>query len=104
VCLCFQTVAEVKAWAIGRQWGPARRDALERTLSHYVVLPFDARMADVWASVTAARKLIGQPIPCGDGWIVAAALRHDLPLLTHNARHYRDIPGLKLVAHSDRPK
>ena len=42
VCLCFQTVAEVKAWAIGRQWGPSRRDALDRTLAHYVVLPFDA--------------------------------------------------------------
>ncbi len=104
VCLCFQTVAEVKAWAIGRQWGPSRRNALDRALAHYAVLPFDARMADAWASVTASRKLIGQPIQCGDAWIVAAALRDDLPLLTHNARHYRDIPGLRLVTHSGPPK
>ena len=57
-------------------------------------------MADACALVTAGRKLIGQPIQCGDGWIVAAALRHDLPLLTHNARHYQGITGLTLVTHA----
>ncbi len=101
VCLCFQTVAEVKAWAIGRQWGPSRCDALDRALAHYLVLPFDSRMADAWARATAGRKRIGQPIECGDAWIVAAALRHDIPLLTHNARHYHNIPGLKVITHPD---
>jgi predicted nucleic acid-binding protein len=26
-----------------------------------------------------------------------------IPLVTHNARHYNDIPGLKLVTHADAP-
>jgi len=100
-CLSIQTVAEVKAWAIERNWGAPRRHVLDSVLAHYLILPFDTRMADAWALVTAARKRIGHPIECGDAWIAAAALRHDLPLLTHNARHYHDIPGLKLVTHPD---
>ena len=103
LCLCFQTVAEVKAWAIERNWGAPRRQALDRVLARYLVLPYDARMADAWALTTAGRKRIGQPIECGDAWIAASALRHGIPLLTHNARHYHDIPDLKLIARAGAP-
>lgn len=101
ICLCFQTVAEVKAWAIERKWGRDRRAGLDRALGHYLILPYDAQMADAWARTTAGRKRMGQPIECGDAWIAAAALRYDIRLLTHKSRHYRDIPGLKLVTHPD---
>jgi tRNA(fMet)-specific endonuclease VapC len=101
LCLSFQTIAEVKAWAIVRNWGIRRRRALDNVLARYLVLPYDSRMVDAWAMATASRMRIGQPIECGDAWIAAAALRHDIALLTHNARHYRDIPGLKLVTHPD---
>lgn len=29
-----------------------------------------------------------------DAWIVATALRHELPLITHNAKDYQGIAGL----------
>jgi tRNA(fMet)-specific endonuclease VapC len=99
LCLCFQTIAEVKAWAISRNWGKVRRNALEKVLAHYLVLPYDAQMADAWARITVARRRSGRPIACGDGWIAAAALRHDIPLLTHNTAHYAEIPGLVLLSH-----
>lgn len=101
LCLSVQTVAEVKSWAILRNWGANRRQSLDNVLARYLILPFDSRMVDAWAMATAARRRIGQPIECGDAWIAAAALRHDIPLVTHNARHYRDIPGLKLITHPD---
>ena len=100
-CLSFQTIAEIKAWAIVRNWGEPRRKALDNVLARYLILPYDSRTTEAWAMATAHRTRIGQPIECGDAWIAAAALRHDIPLVTHNARHYRDIAGLKVVSHPD---
>jgi len=99
--VCFQTVAELRLWALLRRWGPARVAALDALLDRLIVLRYDALMAQCWAEITARRRHVGRPIECGDAWIAAAALRHDVALLTHNARHYLDIPDLKLITHPD---
>lgn len=101
LCLSFQTIAELKRWAIQREWGEKRRESLAQVLRHYVVLPYDAEMADSWAAIKVHRDRIGKAIDCGDCWIAAAALRHDIPLVTHNGRHYVDIPDFKLITHAD---
>jgi len=100
LCLCFQTIAELRAWAIERTWGPRQRERLSQVLRHYVVLPYDSAMANHWASVTVQRKQASRTIACGDAWIAAAALRHDLPLLTHNGQDLVGIPGLRLITHA----
>jgi predicted nucleic acid-binding protein len=46
------------------------------------------------------RCLPGHPIDLGDAWIAASALRHAIPLVTHNQKHYEHIPGLQLIAES----
>ncbi len=102
-CLSFQSVAELRAWAILRNWGRRRRERLDKVLGKYVVLPYDSRMADRWAEVTAHCRRAGRQVSCGDAWIAAAALRHDLALLTHNASHYAGVPGLKIISHSVPP-
>lgn len=86
LCLCFQTVAEVKSWAILRNWGEQRRTALDQVLGRYVVLPYDARMADAWAAVTAVRRRAGRPILCGDAWVAAAAVRQARRAAPHPQR------------------
>jgi predicted nucleic acid-binding protein len=98
LCICFQTVAELRLWALVRRWGSSRRDALNSLLDHFVVLPYDSMMAQRWADVTAHRRRLGRPIDCGDAWIAASALRHGAALLTHNAKDYADIPGLSLIS------
>jgi predicted nucleic acid-binding protein len=100
LCLSFMTIAELKRWALERNWGERRRESLTQALRHYVVLPYDAGMADAWAEVMVSRSRIGRQIECGDCWIAAAALRHGIPLLTHNWKHFQDIPGLNLVTHA----
>jgi tRNA(fMet)-specific endonuclease VapC len=62
-----------------------------------VITPYDDTMAQHWAEVSAHRQRQGKPISSGDCWIAASALRHDLPLVTHNADHYASIPGLKII-------
>ncbi len=98
LCVSFQTVAELRLWALIRRWGAARQAGLDVLLRRLVVLPYDAAMADQWAHITAHRRRHGRPIDCGDAWIAASALRHDATLVTHNAKHYADIPGLLYVS------
>lgn len=97
LCLSFMTIAELKRWTIERSWGEARKERLLQALRLYVVLPYDNAMADAWAEAAVARKRAGRRIACGDCWIAAAALRHGIPLLTHNGKDYEGIPGLEVV-------
>lgn len=97
-CLSFQTVAELRYWANVRRWGESRRRSLELSIRRYIVLPYDDAMTSQWAHITAARRNIGKPIACGDAWIAATALRYALPLLTHNAIDFADVPGLQVIS------
>lgn len=47
-CVCFQTVAELRLWESLRRWGPARREAVDALLRRFIVLPYDAPMAQYW--------------------------------------------------------
>jgi len=101
LCVSFMSVAELHSWAIIRGWGASRRRALASTLNQFVVLPYDAQLTLRWAEINAARSKLGKPIGCGDCWIAATALRFGLPLVTHNARDYRDIAGLTAISEAD---
>lgn len=37
-------------------------------------------------------------IECGDCWVAATAVRHGLPLMTHNHRHFGEIGSLRLIS------
>ena len=37
-----------------------------------------------------------------DLWIAATAIRHSIPLLSNNRRHFADIPGLVLISEAPR--
>jgi tRNA(fMet)-specific endonuclease VapC len=100
VCLSFQTVAELRYWVFVRHWGEARRVSLEASIARCVVLPYDDAMTYIWAHVTDQRRLKGRPIACGDAWVAASSLRHNLPLLTHNAADYAGIAGLSVVSYA----
>lgn len=99
LCTCFQTIAELRLWALIRRWGPVRRAALDRLLDRLVVLRYDAILAQHWAEVTAHRRRLGRPIECGDAWIAATAIRHGIPLVSHNSKDYAGIPGLTVITH-----
>jgi tRNA(fMet)-specific endonuclease VapC len=100
LALSFMTVAELFQWAIFRQWGDRRLAQLEQYLSNYLIIPVDLPLCRQWARVRSDRQSAGRPISPQDAWIAATALRHDLPLVTHNSKDFLDIPHLRLIAPS----
>lgn len=100
VALSFMTVAELFQWAATRKWGARRVAALEHSLATYLVIPPDLEMCRIWGRIRAERQSAGQPISPQDAWVAATALRHSLPLLTHNATDFQGIANLDLPVSS----
>ncbi|OUC15356.1 MAG: twitching motility protein PilT [Alkalinema sp. CACIAM 70d] len=100
LALSFMTIAELFQWAIFRQWGDRRLSQLEQYLLNYLVIPVDQPLCREWAQVRSDRQRAGQPISPQDAWIAATALRHDLPLVTHNSKDFLGIPRLRLITPS----
>jgi len=42
----------------------------------------------------------GMLIGTNDSWIAAAALAHDMPVVTRNEEHFRRVPGLSVVTYA----
>ena len=98
--LAFVSVAELFKWTLKRHWGPRKIEQLETALRRYVVIPYDRDLAWAWARIVAACEDAGRPVAPSDAWVAAAALRHDVPLLTNNLKHYETaetLCGLKLL-------
>jgi predicted nucleic acid-binding protein len=92
------TLAELYKWPLERGWGERRRLELEVYLASHVVLPSDDLLARRWAEMSVKLKRAGRGITDADAWIAATALRHQVPLATHNRRHFEHIPGLTLIS------
>lgn len=91
------TVAEIYRWPYERNWSEQRRQTLEAFLrTHFTILRFDNQLAWTWAELVG-RTLRGQPMSIADSWIAATALQHGMPLVTHNAKHFKSVPGLTVI-------
>jgi tRNA(fMet)-specific endonuclease VapC len=100
LALAFASVAELFKWSLKRAWSLEKIGKLEAALHRYIILPYDRDLAWAWARVVCACDDAGRPISPSDAWIAAAALRHDIPLLTNNVRHFEAaelLCGLKLL-------
>lgn len=98
--LAFVSVAELYKWTLKRSWRPQKVQQLEAALRRYVVIPYDRDLAWCWARVVATCEYAGRPMAPSDAWIAAAALRHKVPLVTNNLRHFEaaeSVCGLQLL-------
>ncbi|MDJ0532365.1 MAG: type II toxin-antitoxin system VapC family toxin [Xenococcaceae cyanobacterium MO_207.B15] len=97
LALSFMTVAELFQWAAIRNWGKQRVANLEKSLTNYLIIPVDIEVCRIWGNLRAKRQAIGRVIAPQDAWIAATAIRHNLPLVTNNAKDFKDIPELKVL-------
>ena len=96
--LPFIVLAELYLWPVRRNWNEARRASFEIWLrKRFTVLPFDTALARSWA-VLVGNTCRSRPISPADSWIAATAIHHGLPLVTHNRRHFENVPGLEVIS------
>lgn len=97
LAVSFVSVGELYFGAEKAGWGEKRRRKLEQTLRGFVVVPYDNGVARSYGKLMAAERRAGRTIAPNDAWIAACALRHQVPLVSHNARHFKDIDALTLI-------
>ncbi|CAN1549916.1 VapC Predicted nucleic acid-binding protein, contains PIN domain [Burkholderiaceae bacterium] len=73
-----------------------RRRTIDLLLNEFPVFPWTLEAADQSGEIAAHLQQTGQPIGNMDTQIAAHALALGLPLVTHNTRHFKRVPGLKL--------
>lgn len=95
--LSFMTIAELYRWALARNWGRPRRNALDRFLQSYMVYPYTRPLCLKWAEVVDQARRRGRPIADADAWHAATALLEGIPLITHNVRDFRVVDGLTII-------
>lgn len=100
--ISFMTVAELQFGALNRGWGVSRREELQHYLErHYVRYFATESMCNVWAELIWKCKEQGRVLNSADAWIAATAVVLSIPLVTHNAKDFRHVPGLKLITFED---
>ena len=73
-----------------------RRRRIDLLLDEITTLPWTTAAADRYGEIKALLRRQGVPVGEMDTQIAAHALAENLPLVTHNTRHFERIPGLKL--------
>lgn len=93
LALPFAVVGELTVLGIRSRWGQRRKSALAADIALCVVIPSDARVVDVRASMRARfmNRLKGEGI--NDLWVAACCLVHDLPLVTNNLSDFQTVAG-----------
>jgi tRNA(fMet)-specific endonuclease VapC len=97
----FVTVGELYYWAELKKWGLAERQRLEEKLAATTIVWYDLEICKAYARIksglrtaSGSHRLVGD----NDLWIAACAVRHAIPLITHNRRHFEGIPGLNFIS------
>ncbi len=103
LALSFITVGELLTWPRLKGWGEAKTKELESRITRAGVIPYDELLCQTYADLRAQLLKVGRPVPDNDLWIAATAVRHSIPLISHNRKHYDEIPGLILISETPKP-
>lgn len=74
-----------------------RRSFIDELLRDLTVYPYTKATALLAGKIDGERRARGVTIPFGDLLVGVTALELGFPVLTVNLRHFRLIPGLKIV-------
>jgi tRNA(fMet)-specific endonuclease VapC len=89
------------SWTVAGEFAEGFGDivdpACSAMLARFSFVPMDEGTAGQYARITRALRMKNQLIGTNDLWIAAAALAHNLPLVTNNSAHFSRIPGLSVM-------
>ncbi len=100
IAVSFVTVGELYFGAKRKGWGESRLADLKDRLRVVTIVPYDDSVCRAYADIKAACEANGKRVADNDLWIAACAVRHSIPLVSNNSRHFSGIPGLILRSES----
>lgn len=103
IALSFITVGELYAWTVLKKWGAKRIAELERHIKAAVIVPYDQDLCREYGRVKSECQNIGKAVSPNDLWIATSAIRHSIPLVTHNFNHFDGIPRLQIISEANKP-
>ncbi len=98
--ISFMTLAELRRWTLERNWGEKSRKHFAEFLEDYAVIYADDELCQVWAEIMSDARKKGKSIETADAWVASVALLFDIPLVTHNRRHFENVKDLKIISES----
>jgi len=96
--ISFMTFAELRRWKFQSNWGKTKSEKFENLLSDFGVIYADEELCNLWATITNDGFKKGRPLSTADAWVAAAALMFDVPLITHNRKHFENVESLKFIS------
>ena len=96
--ISFMTLAELNLWTLSNNWGEKRKNSFSEFLEDYLVIYADEKLCKIWANIKSDTHKKGRPVETADAWVAAAALMFDIPLVTHNRKHFENISNLKIIS------
>jgi tRNA(fMet)-specific endonuclease VapC len=98
VAVSFITVGEIYFGAEKKGWSSKTLSAFLERLKAVVVVPSDHDVCRVYGQLKAGLQKAGVVVGDNDLWIAACAVRHSIPLISNNRKHFEKIPGLQLIS------
>jgi tRNA(fMet)-specific endonuclease VapC len=96
VALSVLTRAELRFGQAGMSADDRRRSLIDHFLLQLPTLSWTPQAADRYGLLKDAHRRSGTPIGEIDTQIAAHALAEGLTLVTHNTRHFDQVPGLQI--------
>ncbi len=98
IAVSFVTVGELYFGAYRKNWSPERLADLKDRLRSVTIVPYDEQLCLTYARIKAEMHAKGNSVAPNDLWIAASAVRHSIPLLSNNQKHFQLVPGLVLIS------
>ena len=80
------------------KWGSKTLSGFLERLKAVVVVPSDDEVCREYGRLKARLQKAGIVVADNDLWIAACALRHSVPLISNNRKHFEKISGLQLIS------
>ncbi len=99
--LCFITVGELYAGARRKAWGARKFQKLEEMIGSFFLVEIDIDVCRAYARPKSEAKTSqgsDRVLETNDLWIAACAIRHNIPLLSNNRRHFEGLSGFQLIS------
>ncbi len=93
-----QTVEELRYGAFKAKWGKVRISQLEVLFESFRVVQTTDLICTKCAEIRVQARQKGFVLDLADAWIAATALVLEIPLVTHNKKHFDFLEGLVVIS------